>query len=274
MPIYYDGKKYRSKKHPMLEYIFNKKTDNGKKGIGEDHLFTLSDIAEGYRACGINEPVSISNTILDLTRKNTGIASRLPDTIYEHGYDLRKRTGRSPQGNLAGEFVYVGVGKSINAWLEWPSIPDLEVVIENTVPHSIINKGLLGRDEGALFSVIDYCDVLSHAFYNKPNQVIRVQNPKKWQPNEIDGLYYSEQHDTLFPCEAKALSTGDDINLVQLLGGYKTIQSKMPHMDIIPVAVRMVINGIDIGLFEEEDEELKMYKFIKVTFDPQITAWL
>lgn len=274
MAFEYKGKKYRSKKHPVLEYIFNKKTNNGQHSIDENHTFTLKEISEGYRACGIPEPASISNTILDLTRKNTGVESRLPESIYSLGYDLRKKTGPSSSGNYAGEFVYVGVGNYIKAWLDWPSQPNRSITIENIVPASIVDKELLGRDEGALFSVIDYCDVLSYAFYGKGNQVIRVQNPKKWQPNEIDGLYYCEKDDTLYPCEAKALSTGDDINMVQLLGGYKTITNKMPHMAVIPVAVRMIKNGIDIGLFKEENDQLVMYKYIQVKFNPAVKSWL
>lgn len=274
MAFEYKRKKYRSKKHPVLEYIFNKKTNNGQHSIDENHTFTLKEISEGYRACGIPEPASISNTILDLTRKNKGVESRLPESIYSLGYDLRKKTGPSSSGNYAGEFVYVGVGNYIKAWLDWPSRPDRSITIENIVPASIVDKELLGRDEGALFSVIDYCDVLSYAFYGKGNQVIRVQNPKKWQPNEIDGLYYCEKDDTLYPCEAKALSTGDDINMVQLLGGYKTITNKMPHMAVIPVAVRMIKNGIDIGLFKEENDQLVMYKYIQVKFNPAVKSWL
>lgn len=270
----YNGKEYRSKKHPILEYIFNKKTKNGTQGIGQNHTFTLKDISEAYAACGIAEPASISNTILDLTRKKAGIESRLPESIYKLGYDLRKKTGPSPDGNYAGEFVFVGVGNVLNSWLEWPLTPDKQVTIPNKIHPAIIDKGLLGRDEGALFSVIDYCDVFSLALYDKPNSVIRVQNPKKWQPNEIDGLYYSEHDDTLYPCEAKALSTGDDINMEQLLGGYKTITKKMPHMRVVPVAVSMTINGIDIGLFKEDNGELVMEKYIKVTFDPPVKPWL
>lgn len=274
MGFTYKGIKYRSKKHPLLEYIFNDKTQDGTINIGENHTFTLADISAAYKACGIPEPASISNTILDLTRQDRGIASRLPESIYKLGYDLRKKTGRSPQGNnYAGEFVFVGVGNFLNHWFEWPLDPDKEVTVQNIVPESIIEKKLLGNDEGALFSVIDYCDVLSIALYDSDKKVIRVQNPKKWQPNEIDGLYYCEEDDTLYPCEAKAISTGDSINMVQLTGGYRTITKKMPHMNVTPVALVMVNNGINIGLFKEKDDELVLDKYYKVNFSPEVIPW-
>jgi len=41
----YKGIKYRSKKHPLLEYIFNDKTQDGAINIGENHTFTLADIS-------------------------------------------------------------------------------------------------------------------------------------------------------------------------------------------------------------------------------------
>lgn len=64
MSFVYNGQTYNSKKFPMLEYIFNHKTQNGTIGIGENITFTLKDVSDGYRACGIAEPASISNTIL------------------------------------------------------------------------------------------------------------------------------------------------------------------------------------------------------------------
>ena len=217
----YKGKLYRSIKHPLLEYIFESKINNGDNKVGDNIIFTLADISKAYKNCGIAEPASISNTILDLTRKDMGVDARLPKSISQYGYDLKKRTGiaEGVQGKLAGEFVFVGIGQTLKSWLIWPDTPDKTIRVANKVPDSIVENGLLGRDEGALFSVIDYCDVLSLALQGKPNSVIRVQNPKKWQPNEIDGLYYSEENDIVYPCEAKALSTGDDINLEQMWGG-------------------------------------------------------
>ncbi len=123
--VEYQGKKYRSKKHPVLEHIFNKY--NRDKNTSQKIIaFTLKDINEGYQACGISEPASISNTILDLVRQKRSIESRLPQSIYGLGYDLRKKTGPSPD-NYAGEFIYVGVGNAIQSWLNWPSQFDKQV---------------------------------------------------------------------------------------------------------------------------------------------------
>ncbi len=277
MVYIYKGKKYRSMKFPMLEYIFNKLTENGTKGMTEDHTFTLKDISEGYRACGIPEPASISNTILDLTRKFGDITARLPPSIIAHGYDMRKKTGPDPKtgDNLAGEFVYVGVGNTLPAWHLWTEEPDQAIVVENKIPQKIAKY--LSNDEGALFSAIDYCDVLSLAIYghDHPNTILRIQNPMKWQPNEIDGLYFSdfEGLDTLYPTEAKALSTRDDINLVQMLGGYLTITQRLPNVKVIPLGIKMITNGMRIGVFVGADDHLEIARHIKVTFEPPIASW-
>lgn len=80
MAYFHNDKKYSSKKHPVLEYIFRKKNPQGnseQKAIS----FTLKDISDGYKDCGIDEPASISNTILDLTRKRRDIKARLPESI-------------------------------------------------------------------------------------------------------------------------------------------------------------------------------------------------
>lgn len=274
MGITFQGKKYSSKKHPMLNHVFNQCTVNGTRGIGENHTFTLGDISRGYQACGIDEPASISNTILDLTRKNRDIQVRLPQSIIDYGYDLRKKTGRGLSSeNYAGEFVYVGVGNVIRSWLVWPSIPDEEVVVTNKVPAKIAD--LLSNDEGALFSVIDYCDALSYAMFRRPNTVLRVQNPMKWQPNEIDGLYFSDYEGTrrLIPVEAKALSTKDDINLEQMLGAYTTIRSRRPNITILPLAVQMIPNGLNVATLKEGQGQLEIDRYILVTFNPPISHW-
>lgn len=271
MAFIYKGRTYHSKKFPMLEYIFNQKTKNGTVGIGNNITFTLKDVSDGYKACGIPEPASISNTILDLTRQDRGIDSRLPESISSLGYDLKKKTGPGPTGNYCGEFVFVGVGNVIHSWLVWDSSKEKTVIVKNTVPSNVLKY--ISNDEGALFSAIDYCDVLSYALYGIPGTVMRVQNPMKWQPNEIDGLYVSSDGKTIFPVEAKAVSTGDDINLEQMLGQYKTITAKMPGINIIPIAARMKPYGVDLAILKYHVYELSPIKFIKVIISPAIRSW-
>lgn len=281
MPII-NGKHYQSMKHPMLEYIFLKKNPECLTDL-EVIAFTLEDISEGYRSLGMKEPASISNTILDLVRKKRPISSRLPPLIYNLGYDLRKKTGESPEGkSYAGEFVFIGVGNEINSWLDWPEKYDHEIVVSSCgIPNGILE--FIRCDEGALFSVIDYCDVFSKVFLGQPNSIIRVQNPLKWQPNEIDGFYFSNRNNCiqLFPVEAKALTTGDDINLEQMQGALQVIVPKYHHREIVltPLAVKMVKNAILIAEFKSLNTlnnkfpMLEPFKFHKVTFDPIIEAW-
>lgn len=246
--------------------------------------FTLRDITEGYTACNIPRPTSTSNTILDLCRKKSNITSRVPESISGLGYDLRKRTGPSPDGfNYAGEFVYVGVGKEIESWFEWPKrFENVKVISTASLPEEIGH--FLRKDEGALFSVIDYCDVLSQALYDENNTVCRIQNPMKWQPNEIDGFYLSKREDklTLFPIEAKALTTRDDINLEQLLGALNTVSSKYQNIGhelyITPLAIQMVAEGLLIAVFEthkigQEDLSIKLNRTIQVILKPPISTW-
>lgn len=271
MSFVYNGKTYISKKFPMLEYIFNQKTDNGRVGIGNNITFTLKDVSNGYKACGIDEPASISNTILDLTRQDRGIDSRLPKSISAYGYDLRKKTGPSPDGNYCGEFVFVGVGNVIHSWLVWDNSKETVIAVKNSVPANVLK--LISNDEGALFSVMDYCDALSYALTGESGKIMRVQNPMKWQPNEIDGLYMSSDGKTIFPVEAKAVSTGDDINLEQMLGQYKTITAKMPGINIVPIAARMKPYGIDLAILKYNVYELLPTKYIKVMIKPVISSW-
>ena len=143
-------RRYSSKKHPVLIHIFLKYWD--EKRPTENITFLLSDISEGYRATGQSEPASISNTILDLCRKDRGIDSRVPPEISSRGFDLRKKTGQDSLGRkFAGEFVFVGVGNEIQSWLRWPNNPEQIEVDSSTIPESV--RPLLRRDEGALFSV-------------------------------------------------------------------------------------------------------------------------
>lgn len=283
MAYTYNNKTYSSKKHPMLEYIFLKY--NPEKNTEQKVIsFTLKDISDGYKHCNIPEPASISNTILDLTRKKKPIKNRLPESIYGHGYDLRKKTGNNKDGmSFAGEFIFVGIGNEIDSWLSWPTKFETEdnfTISSDDIPKKILPY--LRNDEGALFSVIDYCDLLSTIFGNEKNSIIRIQNPLKWQPNEIDGFYYGtgKDEDILYPIEAKALTTGDDINLEQMFGAIKMLHTKYakPNLSLRPLAVKMVNNGIHIAVFEKliagsHLEELKCERQINVSFNPEIPSW-
>lgn len=282
MAFLHKGKKYKSKKHPILEHIFFKKKPKTKRPA--NITFTLKDISDGYAACKIPEPASISNTILDLTRKKMPITSRLPESIYKLGYDLLKKTGTlSDGGSYAGEFVYVGVGNVIESWLEWPekfSRKDNYILSSSGIPNKILP--FIRNDEGALFSVMDYCDVLSQVLGFPKNSVIRIQNPLKWQPNEIDGFYYAEkgQKKILIPIEAKSLTTGDDINLEQMTGAMNMMCKKYAQDDVViqPIAAKMVENGIYLAIFKEiptgkNDNELKCVRKISTKFSPQIDNW-
>ena len=267
----------------MLEQIFFSKNPKGTTDQ-ERIQFTLKDISDAYRVCEIPEPASISNTILDLTRKKRPISSRLPKSIYSLGYDLRKKTGDAGRGvNFAGEFVFVGVGNEIESWLNWPakfSREDCFTVDSSNIPESI--RRYLRNDEGALFSVIDYCDVLSNVLGFKPNSIIRIQNPLKWQPNEVDGFYFGRVHgrEVLYPVEAKALTTGDDINLEQMGGAMYMMCKKYAEFGVYiqPLAVKMVSNGIHLAIFNRldsasKDNELVCERRIEIKFAPVIDSW-
>ncbi len=277
----YNGIQYRSKKFPILEYIFNKY--NPSHEVLDIIEFTLEDISEGYKMCGIKEPASISNTILDLTRKDNGIESRVPESIYKLGYDLRKRTGENEQGrNRAGQFVYVGVGNSLKSWFKWPLEYGEEYIINpNSIPSHLLK--FIRNDEGALLSVMDYCDILSKVLENHVcGSVLRVQHPLKFQPNEIDGFYMGHfpDHDVLYPVEAKALTTGDDINLEQMQGAIDMLHKKFKDYNVYlqPIAARMIENGIQFALFQKLKAGspsflLECVKTIKIKFDPVLNIW-
>jgi hypothetical protein len=278
------GKEYSSKKHPLLEYIFRKY--NPKNEQLPVIVFYLSDISEAYRACGIPEPVSISNTILDLTRQDRGPASRLPDSLVQLGYDLEKKTGVDTNGKkFAGQFVYVGLGNSLQSWLDFPDTEE-DILIVNSKNIPLLVRDLIRPDEAGLFSVLDYTDTLSKVLFDDKIKVFRVQNPMKWQPNEIDGFYASETKDEihLYPTEAKALTTKDGINLIQLKGGYNTVVEKVKKIDqevfknkkvnIQSLALKMIPNGIDCAIFPANEPPITPEKIVRIKFDPPIKNWL
>lgn len=266
-----------SSKFPILQQIFDELTDRGKKRVGENLLFTHSAIERAYRAHGKPRPTSSSNFVLDLTRRNRGIEKRLPSTIIELGYDLRHTTGPAEtMGNYAGEFVFVGVGNTLHDWLEWPSTPDKTITL---AASDILKKifPFLRRDEAALFSVLEYTDALSHAIHNKPQTVFRVQCPVKWQPNEIDGLYFSDssQQVELFPIEAKALSTADDIYLPQIFGAYRLMRDYFAEIKVVPLGIRMTRDGFYIARFREASshDSIEPESFIHAQIDPPVPSW-
>jgi hypothetical protein len=273
MTFIINGKKYRSKKHPMLELVFQKYFNSSSPN--ETIVFYLTDISEAYRELGMREPASISNTILDLCRKGNGINSRVPETISGLGYDLKKKTGPGENGkNCAGEFVYVGVGNELNSWLRWPEKMS-EIVIDSSPIPSLVRR-LIRKDESGLFSVIDYLDILPKVL---GCDVYRIQNPMKWQPNEIDGFYASNINgDTVvFPIEAKALTTRDDVNLDQMEGAFRTVLHKLDklnlNVDVRQIAVRMIKNGIDIAIFPENLAPIEPDRYVRVKFNPVIENW-
>lgn len=269
---------YSSKKHPVLEHIFKKyyKAGTNQKIIP----FYLSDISEGYSICRIKEPVSISNTILDLCRQNRGIDSRVPKSISSLGYDLRKRTGFADDRDYkyAGEFVFVGVGNELKSWLIWPEKFETLEIDSSSIPSEV--TPFIRPDEGGLFSIIDYCDILTKVIWDGKHKVHRVQNPMKWQPNEIDGFYTSKigEQTYVFPIEAKALTTQDAINMDQFKGEHAVVVYKMKKIGfsdvhIQSIALRMTKNAINIAIFKVDEPPDTPMRVVKVIFRPEIKNW-
>lgn len=278
-------------KHNVLAYLFNQKTANGTRHIGEDIDFTLSEVGEGISETGGTPPTSWSNFVLDLTRRNNLITQRLPASIIRFGYDLRKKTGPVP-GNTGdsycGTFVYRGFDENGNTipiqdWLQWGT-PDREIVVANQVPELV--ERFISNDEASLFSVIDYCNILSTVL----NQtVLRVQSPMKWQPNEIDGYYVAQMPRNIYvyPVEAKAISTNDDINLVQIYGQYRTFIDRYTRDDfnlvVRPIAAKMEPTGMLLALLEHnplynpslngEAAMFNIIEIVRVRLDRPIRNW-
>lgn len=273
-------------KHTVLQHIFDSKITAGHS-IGDDIDFTLAEVGAAIVATGGTRPASISNFVLDLTRRDKGISSRLPQPIINHGYDLRKKTGKG----MCGTFIYRGFDEHghtipLYDWLVWEN-PDRSVTISNIVPPLV--QRYISNDEASLFSVIDYCDVLTQVFGSADTPILRVQSPMKWQPNEIDGYYISEsgRNTIVYPVEAKAISTEDDINLAQMYGQYKTFIAKYARdglsFKVRPVAVKMESDGMLLALLEKNplydentNKTAKMFNIeevVKVVLDPPINNW-
>ena len=137
-----------------------------------------------------------------------------------------------------------------------------------------------------MMSPIDYCDILSEVLGQK---VLRVQSPMKWQPNEIDGYYVAQGRRNVFvyPVEAKAVSTSDDINLVQINGQYSVFVEKYKRNNfsliVRPIAARMEADGMMLAIMEHNPmydptqnrgaDMFNVTEVVKVKLDPPIAAW-
>lgn len=279
-------------KHEVLKYIFMQKTQNGTQRIGTDIDFTLKEVGDGIIATGGIPPTSWSNFVLDLTRKRNTISQRLPAEVISFGYDLRKKTGKVP-GNqnekFCGTFVYRGKDDAghtipIQDWLEWGTVDRVIEVDSNEIPELV--RRFISNDEASLFSIIDYCDILSKVL----NQTVyRVQSPMKWQPNEIDGFYAAQdaRNTFIYPVEAKAVSTQDDINIVQINGQFNTLVERYTrnnHTLIVrPIAARMESDGVLLAILEHNqfydprrNREAQMFNVIEVVkakLNPPLSAW-
>lgn len=278
-------------KFDVLKHLFLEKTDSGTKNIGMDIDFTLREIGEGIIATGGKAPTSWSNFVLDLTRRKNTIEQRLPPEIIAYGYDLRKKTGQVPgttQEKYCGTFVYRGKDENGNTiplqdWLEWGT-PDRTIHIKNLVPELV--QKFISNDEASLFSVIGYCNILSQVL---KQDVHLVQSPMKWQPNEIDGYYVAQtpRNTFVYPVEAKAVSTSDDINLVQLNGQYNTFIKKYTRSDfaliVRPIAAKMEKDGMLLAILEHnalydparnrESNMFNILEIVKVILDQPLAAW-
>ncbi len=280
-------------KFEVLEYLFNQKTANRTQRIGTDIDFTLREVGNAIMATRGRQPASWSNFVLDLTRKDSGITKRLPLNVINCGYDLRKKTGRvlgTSHESYCGTFIFRGKDASGHTipLRDWLKLDEEEIqrtiIIDNLVPGLV--REFLSNDEASLFSVIDHCDILSQVM---EKQVYRIQSPMKLQPNEIDGFYVSQNGRIIeiYPVEAKAISTKDDINLVQILGQYKTLLQRYTHggytLVVRPVAIRMEKAGMRLAVLEynpmydpHRNPDAGMFnvrEVIRIILNPPLDAW-
>lgn len=278
-------------KFDVLRHLFMEKTANGTINIGVDIDFTLREVGDGIVATGGTAPTSWSNFVLDLTRRHNAIEQRLPPEVIAYGYDLRKKTGKVPNTaneKYCGTFVYRGKDEDGNTipiqdWLEWGE-PDRTITIENRVPELV--QRFISNDEASLFSVINYCNILSTVL---GQNVYLVQSPMKWQPNEIDGYYVAQTARNIFvyPVEAKAVSTSDDINIVQINGQYNTFIQRYTRDDftliVRPIAAKMEPYGMLLAILEHnalydpchnrESQMFNVLEVVKVILDTPLAAW-
>jgi hypothetical protein len=270
-----NGRLYRSYKHPILEYILDKALEQSQEPPDEIP-FSYEDVRQAMTALEITryKQASLSNFTIDLLRRANTHEQRVPPSVWERGYDLARAPDRVARQGIAGRLIRKEL-RPKDPWIVWSDITEENIIIvPNNVPIQV--RPFLGNDEGALLSVMDYCDVLSFAINGEPETILRVQHPKKWQPGEVDGLYFSDYEDVpmLYPVEAKALSTNDNVNLEQVQGSYNTMIGKIKNIKIAPLAVQMIPDGMYIATFEAtETGELIISSSLMVKIDPPIETW-
>jgi hypothetical protein len=77
--------------------------------------------------------------------------------------------------------------------------------------------------------------------------------------------------------EAKALTTGDDVNIDQLCGGFQTVtdQANLSGLavNIQQVAIRMIESGLEIAIFRANTAPVTPESWLRVKFSPAIENW-
>jgi len=89
-------------------------------------------------------------------------------SIIELGYDLRKKTGLRRMGRIMLEYSSMGSGQCPEDVARLARSSRQVIYYRE---HSPTNHPYLSNDEGALFSVLDYCDVLSQVIFETPIQL-------------------------------------------------------------------------------------------------------
>ncbi len=109
MPSTPNEKKPRSYKHPILEYIFEKAMANAGSNKPDEIPFTYKDIREAMFALKTprDQQASLSNFVIDLTRRASSHEARVPDSIWDNGYDLDRMPERKIRQGYVGRLVRI-----------------------------------------------------------------------------------------------------------------------------------------------------------------------
>ncbi|MBC7809594.1 MAG: hypothetical protein H7175_00510 [Burkholderiales bacterium] len=86
-----------------MEYIFEKALASADEPPHEI-IFTYEDIRQAMRELNLqrDKQASISNFVIDLTRRAGPHEARVPDSIWQQGYDLSRASDREVRQNIAG----------------------------------------------------------------------------------------------------------------------------------------------------------------------------
>jgi len=208
--------------------------------------------------------------IEDIVRESRHQIRNIPDIKYT--YDARRAF--PPYIRDKGHYAILGMGKGKYCFIRLnqpnliPIEPDRSIPFEDEAP--LLVKEVLGNDEQATFSIINYNDLLTKFLGFK---VYQVQNHERTTLSigqvEIDSIYVGKKDDTKVIVPISGKGGNDFLSYTQAAVLNIFAKEKYPNYQCISLGVKAEKDSINIIQFSDQINiaEIKIVdsaKFIKI----------